>query len=220
MKIQRPKPTGEYAVGTFTYTVRNAREEVINPGTMRSVPARVYYPVRKDAVSGLSQPRTLSPNVVAGIKKVFHLPISFDRMEKTGENVSECYENAPFIEGEHFPLILFNHGLYSYREENSFLCIELASHGYAVISVTHPLEASCAELDDGTVIFADKKVTVGRYQPFWKAYLELKRFEKMKGTDKELSDRFSELERLYCRRENDRIEEWVKDNEAALGYAK
>lgn len=36
-----PKPTGEYAVGTITYTVKNVREESLAPGTMRSVAARV-----------------------------------------------------------------------------------------------------------------------------------------------------------------------------------
>lgn len=41
-EIRLPKPTGEYAVGTFTYTVRNDRKEVMHQGGMRSVAARVY----------------------------------------------------------------------------------------------------------------------------------------------------------------------------------
>ena len=45
-----PKPTGQYAVGTFTYTVYNDREEVLPAGGMRSVAARVYYPVVKETV--------------------------------------------------------------------------------------------------------------------------------------------------------------------------
>ena len=39
-----PKPTGEYAVGTFTYTVKDDRKEIMRQGGMRSVAARVYYP--------------------------------------------------------------------------------------------------------------------------------------------------------------------------------
>ena len=37
---KRPSPTGEYAVGTFTYTVYTDREEALEPGTKRKVPAR------------------------------------------------------------------------------------------------------------------------------------------------------------------------------------
>ena len=47
--IQKPVPAGEYAVGTFTYTVYNDREEILLPGTQRSIPARVYYPVLKES---------------------------------------------------------------------------------------------------------------------------------------------------------------------------
>lgn len=36
-----PKPTGEYAVGTFTYTVKDDRKEIMRQGGMRSVAARV-----------------------------------------------------------------------------------------------------------------------------------------------------------------------------------
>ena len=54
-KVNKPVPTGEYAVGTFTYTVKDVREEVMKPGTMRSVAARVYYPVNKADVEGFTK---------------------------------------------------------------------------------------------------------------------------------------------------------------------
>ena len=40
-----PKPDGNFAVGTFTYTIKDHRKEVLSPGGMRSIAARVYYPV-------------------------------------------------------------------------------------------------------------------------------------------------------------------------------
>ena len=43
-----PTPTGEYAVGTFIYTVKDDRKEVMHQGGMRSVAARVNYPVLKE----------------------------------------------------------------------------------------------------------------------------------------------------------------------------
>ena len=48
--LNKPLPTGEYSVGTFTYTICTDREEVLAPGTKRNVPVRVYYPVAKTSV--------------------------------------------------------------------------------------------------------------------------------------------------------------------------
>ena len=43
MRIETPKPAGEYAVGTFTYTVADDREEVLRPSAMRmEAVARVF----------------------------------------------------------------------------------------------------------------------------------------------------------------------------------
>ena len=52
-----PSPTGEYAVGTFTFTATTDRAEILAPGTKRLVPARVYYPVTKESVEGMSRAR-------------------------------------------------------------------------------------------------------------------------------------------------------------------
>ena len=54
------------------------------------------------------------------LKNSMHAPINYDKSEAEGDNVSNCYENAPMIEGVKFPLIMFNHGLSSYREVYSW----------------------------------------------------------------------------------------------------
>ena len=215
-----PKPTGEYAVGTITYTVKNVREESLAPGTMRSVAARVYYPVTKDSVAGLPQTRYMTRKTVEGLRRAFHLPLNFDKLEASGVNVSESYEDAPITAGKKFPLIMFNHGLCSYREGNSFLCIELVSHGYVVISVAHPLEASSVEFDDGTCIFFDKSISRKAHSPALKAIPAMKKFSKMTGDEKEIASEFDQLQRKYSGFMMARIDEWVKDTQAALGYAK
>ena len=70
---------------------------------------------------------------------------------------------------------MFNHGYNSYREGNSFLCIELASQGYVVISVAHSYEALCTEFDDGSFLLADKKNTK-LYEPNLHRYFFLFNF--------------------------------------------
>ena len=55
-----PVPTGEYAVGTFTYTVQDDRPEALDPSKMRSVASRVYYPIPKDRVKGCTKAKCMS----------------------------------------------------------------------------------------------------------------------------------------------------------------
>ena len=115
----RPFPTGAYAVGTTTYTVYTDREEARAPGTKRCVPARVYYPVRKESVQGMDRALYMSRNVAVGLRKALHAPIRYDKRNAAGDNVSECYPDAPWTADLPSPLVMFNHGLSSYRESNS-----------------------------------------------------------------------------------------------------
>ena len=101
MKIRkRPEPTGEYAVGTFTFTVKDEREEVLEPGTMRSIASRVYYPVLKESVKGLPKTKALSDNMIKGFKSAFMAAPNFRKNPEA--NLSECYTDAARIPGEKF----------------------------------------------------------------------------------------------------------------------
>ena len=218
MSYRIPEPSGEYAVGTMTYTVKDDREEVLQPGSMRSIAARVYYPVLKESTAGLPKTAALSENMIRGYRRSFMIAPDFRK--NPGGNLSECYAGAERIPGKKFPLVMFNPGYNSYREGNSFLCIDLASHGYVVISVAHSMEGLCTEFDDGTAVFYDKKLTKKMYQPMLKAAAAMYRLMKARGTDAELARRFDEAQNKYCRFMMGRLPEWVKDNEAALAYAK
>ena len=77
-----PNPTGEYAVGTFTYTVKDQREEIMAPGTKRSVAARVYYPVEKESVKDLKPSVGLTETMAKAISKVFKIPINYEKLKK------------------------------------------------------------------------------------------------------------------------------------------
>ncbi|MCR4685860.1 MAG: GNAT family N-acetyltransferase [Lachnospiraceae bacterium] len=217
-EIRLPKPTGEYAVGTFTYTVRDVRKEVMQQGGMRSVAARVYYPVLKESVKDLPKAVALSDNMLKGFRDAFKVAPNFKKNPEA--NRSECYAGAERIAGAKFPLILFNHGYNSYRESNSFLCIDLASHGYVVICVNHSHEALCTEFDDGTVLFFDQTLAKRMYEPKLGGLIAMLKLTKEKGSDEELAEKFDAAQRKYCRFLMDRLPEWVKDNEAALAYAK
>ena len=216
--IKTPVPSGEYAVGTFTYTVKDVREEVMAPYGMRSVAARVYYPVLKESVKDLQKIRYMSPDMAKGMKSVFKVE---PKLGEGGlENTSECYENAPRIPGMRFPLIVFNHGYNSFREGNSFLCIDLASHGYVVLSVTHTMEAICTEFDDGSVVFFDKSIIRKMYDPMIGGLVAMYKLTKFKGSLEEAAEKFDEVANKYCRFLIDRTPEWVNDTDAAVEYAR
>ena len=217
-KINIPKPTGKYSVGTFTYTVKDDREEVMNPGTMRSVAARVYYPVDRKSVDGLPKTVALSDNMIKGFKSSFKVAPDFKK--NPDANLSECYTDAEKIAGKKFPLIMFNHGYNSYREGNSFLCIDLASHGYVVISVAHSMEGLCTEFDDGSYLFLDKRIIKKQYDPMLGGIITMYKLMKTRGTNEALAAKFDEAQNKYSKFLMSRLPEWVKDNEAALKYAK
>ena len=218
--VNKPAPSGEYAVGTFTHTIHTTRDEVLNPGTKRSVPVRVYYPVLKASVEGMNKIKYMSRDIANALKKSMHAPINYDKSDAAGDNFSDCYENAPKIEGMKFPLIMFNHGLASYREANSFLCLDLVSHGYVVISVGHPYDASLTELDDGTKIGLHKDTMKRQYEPFLPGAISVLKLTKSKGSNRELADRFDVIQNKYCKYVQSREDEWEKDTLSAVDYAK
>ena len=218
-----PRPTGEYAVGTFTYTVYNDRPEVLreHENEMRSVAVRVYYPTPKDSIAGLKKESYLSREMAKAIKKAYFADVHYDRIEANGENLSECYKDAPHVPDKKFPLIVFSHGYQSYREGNSFLCIELASRGYVVIAVAHSYEALAAELDDGTVIPFEKRINKWMYNTsVLKVSRQMSRLKKMKGSLEEKTEAIDKWQKTSCSYLNGRVKEWEKDTMAAIGYAK
>ncbi len=215
-----PKPGGKYAVGTTTFTSKEERDEVLNPGTKRRISARVYYPVTKDSVQGLKKTMYMSRDMFKGIKDAFKLPLDYDKETAAGNNVSECYKDAPRIAGEKFPLIIFNHGYQSFREGNSFLCIELASHGYVVMTVGHPLEGVCTEYDDAAPTFGDKKLLKIANSPMIPNLIALNKLSKMKGTDEELIEAIDRYQEKFGGFLIKRLPEWEKDIYTALDHAK
>ena len=208
--LNHPTPTGKYRVGTLTYSLYGDRK----------IACRVYYPATAEAVSGCSKPRYMSPELAKGLSRTLRFPISYNKIEKSGGNRSECFTNAPHIEGAKFPLIVFSHGAGSYRESNSFMCIELASHGYVVLSIAHPGLAACIEYDDGTVEYAEKNLLHKTYDPYWKGVKALMKLMKEKGTDRELAEKFDSFQKTYCKFLMSNIPLWMEDTRRAVDHAK
>ncbi len=208
--IRTPMPTGEYAVGTFTYTVFGER----------NVSARIYYPVLKGSVAGMEKARYMSRDMTRAITETFHVPMNYDKMEAGGNNRSECYTNAPRIEKAAFPLVVFCHGLSSYREGSSFLCIEMASHGYVVLATGFGDVGVLTEYDDGSSVSFNKELSRKMYDPYFKGVFKLMKLMKKKGSDRYLAEQFDEYQKEYCTLLISKITDCEQDVLAAVGYAK
>lgn len=58
-------------------------------------------------------------------------------------------------ENETYPLVVFSHGAFGYYQSNTSTYMELASHGYVVVSVEHPYHSMFTKDTDGKTIVVD-----------------------------------------------------------------
>lgn len=209
--------SGEYAVGTETFTVydRERKEQLGAGGECRKIAVRMYYPALKSDAEGKERAAVFSERKKAAVQKAFHIGRVDDSLLK-----ADYYESLPHPSGEKFPLIIFSHGYNSYVESNTYLCIELASHGYAVASVGHAYEAVENDYDDGSFDLYDKKINKIMYTNMIKAL-----FAQSKLMCKELSPEdayagFLAFQEKYVPYIKGRLTEWRADSVCALNAIK
>ena len=151
--FELPTPTGRYAVGTTSWRLTDASRQETFTGSseLRNVEVLAWYPA--------AAPRRgpLAPYLREGLPEVrtfatlFGVPeTAFDALE--GVLTHAELDAVPVGTREKFPVLLFAHGYTGIPSAYTGLLEDLASHGYAVLSVVHPYEASAATLADGRVV--------------------------------------------------------------------
>ncbi len=213
MKATRPLPTGEYKVGTRTFTVNTGKKEILDGHTdeIRRLSCRIWYPADAEDVKNRKKAEYMNREQAKAMKQ------NYEKRTANGENVSECYPDAAPAEGK-FPLVIYNHGYTSFKEQNSFLCLDLVSHGYVVVTLEHPYEASVTVYDDGTVLKKDKKITKRNTQPFIPGLIAMLRMIKKKGTDEELFRNFDAFQHKYSSYMFGRLDAWAEDTDIVREY--
>jgi predicted dienelactone hydrolase len=145
--VELPAPTGLYKVGTTTWHVTDpARPETFAAaGVPRQVEVLAWYPAAADATG------TPAPYLREGVAEL--PPRLRDALGSLASLRTHAVLDAPLIASpKKLPVLVFSHGFGGIPSSYTALLEDLASHGYAVLSVVHPYEATAATLADGQVI--------------------------------------------------------------------
>ena len=217
MKVPEGYASGEYAVGTCTFTVVDKdRKKVVDEGTEdRKIAVRMYYPVSREAVAGKTYAPLFSDAKKAAVIKAFHIKNINDDL-----NYAEFYEDVPVADDRKFPLIMFSHGYGSYVESNSFLLCALASCGYIIACVGHAYEAIENDYDDGSTDLLDKRISKVMYTSFIGALLAQNKLLKKNKDHRTALEDFDAFQKKYTPFLIVRVGEWKKDIEKALEAVK
>ncbi|MFE7265636.1 alpha/beta hydrolase family protein [Streptomyces sp. NPDC057592] len=150
-----PRPTGPYAVGTVAlHLVDRSRAEPWVPGTSarRELMVSLWYPARP---GGSARP---VPQMTAGAAAHFGSAEGAAAMNLKmqpgsvdwGATLTHAHEAAPADRrAGQLPVVLYSPGLGDPRTWNTALVEDLASRGYAVVTIDHTHEATEVEFPDG-----------------------------------------------------------------------
>ena len=147
-----PAPTGPYAVGTQMFEWQDSsRDEWFTQeqGDKRRIVVQTWYPTEDSDAQPL--PYLANPNEwLPALSVVLQLPqFLFNHLTDID---THSVLNAPLHPKiTKTPLILFSHGIWGMRFQNTAQFEALASRGYIVLSVDHAYDASLTIFDDGTI---------------------------------------------------------------------
>jgi predicted dienelactone hydrolase len=153
-----PEPSGPYGVGTFEYSITDdARTERYSPARNRELYVEAWYPAEKSALHGFPV-RTLFQELYEGDYTRQSWLFGYLRRIPTHSHV-----HAPVAAPDDgpFPVLLFNHALeLGFTSQNQLLMEHLASHGYVILSIAHPYQASKVNLRNAGTVTAAREPPV------------------------------------------------------------
>ncbi len=150
--FELPAPTGAYPVGTTVWRLTDTSrlDPFSSAGASRQIEVLAWYPA--------AAPRSAAraPYLREGLAEVrafargFGTETVFDNLARvqTHAEIDSSVAATP----QKLPVLVFSHGYTGIPSAYTALLEDLASHGYAVLSVVHPYEASAATLADGRVV--------------------------------------------------------------------
>lgn len=149
LRLLLPAPTGPYAVGTVALRlVDTVRPDPWVPQPYRELMVSLRYPALGTGTRP-GDPQML-PGEAAGFAALAGYPgVPADQVDWAATR-THAHPGVPAAAGP-FPLVLYSPGAGDPRSLNSTLCDDLASRGYAVLTVDHTYDAAAVEFPGGRV---------------------------------------------------------------------
>ncbi len=149
-----PNELGPYPVGVTTLTVVDHSR--IDPATKgpRTLLTEIWYPASEES---RELPRNklsdfLLRGAHSGLNVAVRLAFGADASSLDDSFSNFAVRDARVRDGK-FPLIVFSHGNGGLRNQSSFWCDHMASHGYIVMSADHPGNARVTVVDGKLVLY-------------------------------------------------------------------
>jgi len=140
-----PAPTGPASVGLVRTTIVD--NHVTNPllpaGAANEIPLRIWYPASRP---GAAPGPVLTPAEQDAWESGFDLPAH--ALDGLGATTTA---DAPPVRGRH-PVLLLSHGLGGTTAFHTAQATDLASHGYVVVGIDLPGDATFVDVGGGRVV--------------------------------------------------------------------
>lgn len=143
-----PRRAGPYPVGVTTMTlVDHSRVDPANQGP-RSLLTEVWYPATDDS---MDLPKNqFTDFLLRGTNPALNMALQIGfkaNVEELNKRFTNLAVRDARVRDGKFPLILFSHGNGGIRQQSTFLCDYLASHGYVVMSPDHTGNSAVTVVD-------------------------------------------------------------------------
>jgi hypothetical protein len=150
--VALPRPTGPFSIGTTSFWILDDTrpDPLADSPTRRQIEVHAWYP----SVNGSTGER--APYLREGLAEARRFAALLRQpdaaLDYLAETRTHAVLDAPPRTGGPLPLLVFSHGYTAIASSYTALLEDLASHGFAVLSVVHPHEAMAATLSDGRVV--------------------------------------------------------------------
>ncbi|MEV3854255.1 acetylhydrolase [Streptomyces sp. NPDC050095] len=152
-RLTLPAPTGPHPVGTVQLHLvdRSRPDALAGAGHFRELMATVWYPARD------VDRYPVAPWMPAGALQAFLDDAGFGDLAPLAP-LTAGHVGAPVRRtGGRLPVVVFSHGAHSHQGDHTVVVQELASHGYAVVTVAHQY--------DSYTVFPDGRIAVPLRDP-------------------------------------------------------
>jgi len=190
-RVPDPLSMGPFPVGvTTTVFVDSTRTDNFTKKP-RTLVTEIWYPATDEARRTPKNkysdfiPGGVTPEIDQLIKQSYKMSVA--EIDKIYWN--EAHRNVAVRKGR-YPLVVFSHGNGGSRNQNTFWCDYLASHGYIIVSADHTGNARWTIIDGKPVVFqGSERANSAKDRPLDTSFLLDQMIRWDKGADKRFAGR-------------------------------